>query len=131
MALADRLESAVRPEQGGLESTAGPTLTVPCKVASVVFIDAQRRFELYSNLRLVLVLLGLLGIAAAIIIYVAIDDATAAAVVTLIEGLIAGGLAKPVSDERDLAKKDRDAARDIIRTDCEGQTAESIVQAMG
>lgn len=130
MALADNLARAVR-DDAGLESAGGTkALTVPCKVAAVVFDDAQRRFRLYSNLRLVLVLLGLAGIAAAIAVFIAVDDAAAAAVVTFIDGLVTGGLAKPVTDERNQAKTDRDAAQKILNDQCSNQSAESIIQAM-
>jgi hypothetical protein len=128
--LGQRLETAVQ-AAGGLESTAGAAITVPCKVAALVFEDAQRRFKVYSNLRLALVLLGLAGIVAGIVLFIAVDDAAAAAVVTFIEGLVAGALAKPVSDERDQARTDRDAAVKIITEQCNGQSSESIVGAMG
>jgi hypothetical protein len=79
----------------------------------------------------VLVVLGVAGIVAAIVVYFAVDDATAAAVVTFIDGLVTGALAKPVSDERNQARTDRDAAQDILNEQCARQPAETIIKAMG
>ena len=128
MALADRLEVAL--QDSGLEA-AGGDLSVPCKVASVVWDDAQRRFQRYSTLVYLLALLALLGIIAAVVFFFAVDDKTSAAVVSLVSGLISGTLAGFIKGERDQARTDRDKAHTIVGTSCGGKKAEEVVSSLG
>jgi O-antigen/teichoic acid export membrane protein len=125
------LRAATSAEAAGpLEAQAvGPT--VPCKVASVVWRDAQRRFERISTLVYILLLLALAAIIAAIVLFFAVDDTASAAVVSLVTSLISGGLATFIKDERDKAKDARDAAVNIINEQCGGQSADQVLAAMG
>jgi hypothetical protein len=127
MALGQDLKMALSEPPGGLEA-GGPT--VACRVAAVVWEDTQRRFQRYSSLVFVLALIALAGIVAAIVLFFVVDDATSGAVASLVAGLLSGALAKFIRDERDTARKDRDAAREILRKDCEGQTADGILATL-
>jgi hypothetical protein len=125
MALGTDLQVAVR--GSALE---GGEATMPCRVASVVWHDAQRRFQRYSTLVFVLALLALAAILAAIVLFFAVDDAASQAVITLVSGLIAGGLATFIKDERDNARDDRNAAVEIINDQCAGQEPEQVLALM-
>jgi hypothetical protein len=124
----EKLELAV--QEPGLESVGGGS-TVPCKVASVVWEDAQRRFQRYSTLVYILALLALTGIVAGVVLFLAVDDETSAALVSLVSGLLSGGLGAFIKGERDNAKEARDAAQGIVDRQCAGQTAEAVVAGLG
>jgi hypothetical protein len=127
MPLADRLDVAL---QETAEEGIGAGLTVPCKVASIVWEDAQRRFKRYSGLINLLLLLALAGIAAAIVFFFVADAKTSAGIVSLISGLVSGGLTAPIYAERDVARKDRDEAQKIVGNQCKGQTAQAVVDSL-
>jgi ABC-type xylose transport system permease subunit len=126
MGLGTNLQVAL---QGSALEGGGPT--IPCKVASVVWQDAQRRFQRYSTLVYVLAVLAVIAILGAVAFFLLADDATGEGLVTLVSGLIAGGLATFIKDERDKAREDRDAAVTIVKDQCAGQTADQVVAFMG
>ena len=126
MALGRNLQAAL--SEPAYEAGGGPSMA--CRVASVVWQDAQRRFQRYSTLVFVLALLALAAIVLAVVFFFVADDATGAGLVSLVSGLISGGLAGFIKKERDTAREDRDAAIAIVRSDCEGQSAEGVLQGM-
>jgi Tfp pilus assembly protein PilN len=69
----------------GLQSGGG--VTIPCRVASVVWDDAQRRFQRSSTLMYVLALLALAAILLAVVFFFVTDDQTGAGLVSLVSGL--------------------------------------------
>ena len=129
MALANKLDVALRePERSVAGGDGG--LSVPCKVASVVWDDSQRRYQSYQTLVYVLALIALAGIGAAIVFFFVVDDKASAGIVSLIGGLLSGGLARFIKTERDTARDDRNAANEIVREECAGQTAEAVVSSL-
>jgi VIT1/CCC1 family predicted Fe2+/Mn2+ transporter len=129
MAIGNRLSQALQPSESAQESAGGTT--IPCKVASVVWDDAQRRFQRYSTLVYVLALLALAAILLAVVFFFVSDDGTGAGLVSLVSGLISGGLGAFIKRERDAAAKDRDAAHKIVNEQCAGQTAEAVIATLG
>jgi hypothetical protein len=131
MAVASRLEAALEgPGQDPGVQAADGGLTVPCKVASVVWDDAQKRFARYSTLVYVLALLAMAGIVAAIVFFFAVDDKASAGVVSLISGLVTGTLAGFIKGERDTARTDRDKAGEIVSRECKQQSPEAVVRSL-
>jgi len=126
MGLGSNLQVAL--QESPLEA-GGPT--VPCRVASVVWQDAQRRFQRYSTLVYLLALLAIAAIVLAVVFFFFTDDTKGEGLITLVSGLITGGLAGFIKTERDTARKDRDAAVSIVNAQCVGQTAEQVVTSMG
>jgi hypothetical protein len=109
----------------------GKSVTVRCRVASVVWKDAQERFERISTLIYILLVLALLAILAAVALFVFGDDAVGTALVTLVSGLISGGLAGFIKEERDKAEVARDAAIAIINDSCGDQEPDQVLASIG
>jgi hypothetical protein len=57
-------------------------------------------------------------------------DKTGEGIVTLVSGLVSGGLAAFIKGERDTARDDRNAAATIVQTQCAGQSADQVVAAL-
>jgi hypothetical protein len=126
MGLGTNLQIAL--QESPLEA-GGPT--IPCRVASVVWQDAQRRFQRYSTLVYALALLAIVAIVLAVVFFFFTNNTKGEGLVTLVTGLITGGLAGFIKTERDTARKDRDAAVEIINAQCAGQTADQVVASLG
>jgi hypothetical protein len=126
MALGQNLQTAL--SEPAYEAGGGASMA--CRVASVVWQDAQSRFQRYSTLVFALALLALAAIVLAIVFFFVADDATGAGLVSLVGGLISGGLAGFIKKERDTARDDRNAAIAIVQADCAGQSAEDVLQTM-
>ena len=125
MGLGSNLEVAL--QESAFEAE-GPT--IPCRVSSVVWHDAQLRFQRYSNL---VYLLALHSRRSSSPLCSSSSRTTRGAKGSshLSAALISGGLAAFIKGERDQARKDRDAAQKIVGKQCAGQTAEQVVASMG
>jgi hypothetical protein len=105
--------------------------TVPCRVAAVVWKDAQRRFERISTLIYVLLVLALMTMVAAVVFFFVGEAAVGAGAVSVVTGLVSGGLAAFIKDERDKAREARDGAMKIINDSCAGQEPDEVLTFIG
>jgi len=131
LAVAGEAEEDAAAMPAGAKAIGGePGGSIPCRVAAVVWKDAQRRFESYSTLVWILAIIALAAIVAAIALFFIVDDTTSAGVVSLVGGLLASALTKFIKDERDSARTDRDVAQKLVNSEC-NTSPEAVLEAIG
>lgn len=131
MTLAEELQVAVQGAQPEAAAAGGTGPSIPCRVAVVVFEDAQRRFQRYSGLVLLLAVLFVAAVIGTAVLTFAVDDATGEALLSLAITVLTGPGTAFVKSERDKARDDRNAAGDVIAAQCGEASPGEVLEQMG
>jgi hypothetical protein len=130
--LAEALQVAVQPgPQPEAAPADGAPASIPCRVAVVVFEDAQRRFQRFSFLVLLLAGLFVAAAVATLVLFLVVDDATGEGFLSLVIAILTGPGAAFVKSERDKARDDRNSAQGVINSQCGEHSPAGVLQAMG